>query len=359
MVRFQLQRFAGEKTERATPKRRSDARKEGNVPKSADLTSAVSLITVLVALKVFGPQVWQTWKNGMVSGFAHLSVDPLTPNKVMGILDGYLWLMVRTMAPLLGVVLIVGMMTAFAQVGPAFLPNLLLPKFSRINPLSGFKRLWSTKSLADLAKSTLKLLIIGGLTYIAAQGIAQKLPALMTTDVAAMVPVVGQVVFQLALEISVVFLGLAFVDFLFQRFEFEKSIRMSKEEIKQEHKNAEGDPLVKATIRQRGRALAMRRMMQEVPKADVIVTNPTHYSIALKYDSTQMVAPQVIAKGIDEVAFRIRQVAQEHNVPLVENRPLAQTLYKTVEIGKPVPADLFKAVAEVLAYVYRLKGGRP
>lgn len=359
MVRYQLQRFAGEKTERATPKRRSEAKQKGNIPKSSDLTSALTLVAVIVTLRLLGPQIWSSLGSAMQQGFMHLTTVPLTANQVIELFDGYLWLIVRMLTPLLGVALLVGLMVAFVQVGPMFLPNLLMPDFSRINLLSGFKRLWSMKSTVDMLKTVAKLLVVVGLAYIATQGIVQKLPGLMTTDVAAMVPLVGQVVYQLALEISVTFLALAFLDFLFQRFEYEKGIRMSKDEIKQESRNAEGDPQVKANIRQRGRALALRRMMQKVPTADVVITNPTHFSIALKYDAGKMVAPVVVAKGMDEVAWRIRKIATEHKVPLVENRPLAQTLYKSVEIGGPVPPELFQTVAEVLAYVYRLKGGRP
>jgi flagellar biosynthesis protein FlhB len=358
LIRYQLQRFAGEKTERATPKRRNEARKEGNIPKSPDLTSAVTLVTVLVALRLLGPGIWRSWTQTMTDGFNHITADPLTPNKLIALFDGYLWLSVRMMAPLLGVALLIGLMTAVAQVGPTFLPNLLLPDFKRINVISGFMRLWNLKSVVELFKSIVKLAVVGGLAYIAAQGIMKKLPALMTTDVSTMVPIMGQVVFQLALEISAAFLVLAFTDFLFKRYDFEKSIRMSKDEIKQENKNAEGDPRIKSNIRQRGRALAFRRMMQEVPKADVVVTNPTHFAIALKYDSNKMSAPIVVAKGADEVAWRIRQVARDSEVPLVENKPLAQTLYKSVEIGAGVPPELFQAVAEILAYVYRLKNDR-
>lgn len=358
MIRYDLQRFAGEKTERATPKRRQEARREGNIPKSPDLTSAVGLVAVLVALRAFGPQIWQSWISMLQDGFGQMSA-PLTQHSVMGLFGQYTWLCVRVLGPLLGVAMLIGGMTAFAQVGPNFVTKGLIPDFERINPFSGLKRLFTVRSLVDLLKSSLKLAVIGTLTYIAAHGIAQKLPALMTTNVSAMVPVVGQVVFQLALEVSVMFLVLAFLDFLFQRWEFERSIRMSKEEIKQEHKNAEGDPQIKSNIRQRGRALALRRMMQEVPKADVIVTNPTHFAVALQYDAARMAAPTVLAKGADDVARRIREVAQEHGIPLVENRPLAQTLYKTVELGAVVPAELFQAVAEVLAYVYGLKQRRP
>ncbi|GMA49021.1 hypothetical protein GCM10025857_03780 [Alicyclobacillus contaminans] len=217
--------------------------------------------------------------------------------------------------------------------------------------------MWSVQSLAEAVKSILKLLIVAAMAYLAAQNIIGHLADLMTTEIQGLPKVVGGMVAQLGLEISGAFVVLAALDYLFQRYEFERSIRMSREEIKEEMKRQEGDPQIKSQIRQRGRALALRRMMQEVPKADVVITNPTHFAVAIRYDAASMSAPKVVAKGQDELAWRIRKLAEQSGVPRVENRQLAQTLYRTVELDQLIPSELYQAVAEVLAYVYRLRQG--
>ena len=359
MLAFDLQRFAGEKTERATPQRRREARREGQVARSAELTSALTMLTGVILLRMTGPKFWDTWMNAMTKSFSSAgSVDLAKQGQVLGLMHQNLRLMLGLLGPLFGAVMVVGAATGFAQTGPMFLPNLLLPKFSRLNPIEGFKRIFSVRGLVEAGKSLLKLVIVGVVVYAATQGVIDKVVMLTQTQVQTLPAFVGQIVFKLAIEIGILFVLLAFLDYLFQRFEFEKSIRMSREEIKQEHRNQEGDPLIRSQLRQRGRALAMRRMMQDVPKADVVVTNPTHFAVALRYDASTMTAPQVIAKGQDEMARRIRETARQAGVPLMENKPLAQALYREVEIGTEVPAELFRAVAEVLAAVYRLRDGR-
>jgi len=355
MLTLQLQRFAGEKTERATPQRRREARREGKLPKSADLTASVVLVGALIALKLLGPLIWWGWYSWMTNDLSHLDRAPLTTLGVAALLNTQLWLFIRMVGPFVGVVLLLGVFTAFVQVGPMFLPKLLVPDFNRIQPLNGFKRFFAPKTFVEAGKSVAKLLIVGLLTYISVFGVGQKITAFSALDIQALPASVARIAFQLGLQIALFMLVLSALDFFFQRYDFEKSIRMSRQDIKEENKRQEGDPQVKARIRQRGRALAMRRMMQEVPRADVIITNPTHYAIALRYDGGKMAAPVVIAKGQDDMARRIRQVAADAGVPRVENKPLAQALYKAADIGTPVPADLYQAVAEVLAYVYRLK----
>jgi flagellar biosynthesis protein FlhB len=357
MLTLQLQRFAGEKTERATPQRRREVRREGRVPKSPDLTSAIGLVAALVSLKFFGPRIWNDWLVMMHTQLEQLNEPDFTEQTLVGIFRSTAWTFVQLLAPVVGVALIVGVGTALAQVGFVFVPKNLLPDWQRIQPFAGFKRIWSVHTLAEAVKSALKLVVVGTIAYLATHGISAHLGDLMGMDVASLPGTVGGMVFQLGLEISMAFVGLAVMDFMFQRFEFERSIRMSREEIKEEMKRQEGDPLIRSQIRQRGRALALRRMMQEVPKADVVITNPTHFSVAIRYEAGTMSAPVVVAKGQDEVAWRIRKIADQSGVPRVENRPLAQTLYRTVDVGQSIPTELYKAVAEVLAYVYRLKQG--
>lgn len=355
MQLFDLQRFAEEKTERATPQRRREAHQEGRFPRSQDLTASVALVGILMALKAFGPSIWTKWQDLMSYDLTHLNQQQLNPDNVRALFVTWVGAFTGLLAPLLVVALLLGSLTAFAQVGPVFLTKGLVPDLSRISLVNGFTRMFSLRSSVEAAKSTLKLVVVGSIVYLSIQSMVPKLQGLATAEIGALPTLVGQLAFQIAMEISVVMLILSIFDFAYQRFDFERSIRMSRQEIKDEHKQQEGDPQIKSKIRQRGRALAMRRMMQDVKKADVIVTNPTHFAVALQYDSTSMTAPVVVAKGQDEIARKIRETAEDALIPLVENKPLAQALYRTVEIGAIVPSDLYQAVAEVLAYVYRLK----
>ncbi|MDQ0190542.1 flagellar biosynthesis protein FlhB [Alicyclobacillus cycloheptanicus] len=359
MLPFELQRFAGEKTERATPRRRQELRKEGRVPRSAELTGAVAFLTVLVLLRMEGPTIWGEWLNVIEQGLSNAAgASPLTQADVRALLFTQVWTVVRLLLPLVGGALMVGLLAAFAQTGPIFTPNVLVPDLQRVQPLAGMARLWSARTLAEAVKSLLKLAIVSAVAYASVHQLESESVSLSTVPLEGMPALVGSLVFRLGIQIAVLMLLLAGVDFVYQRYEFERSIRMSREEIKEEAKSQEGDPQIRSKIRQRGRALAMRRMMQQVPTADVVVTNPTHFAVALKYVAKEMAAPIVLAKGQDELALRIRQAAEEANVPTVENRPLARALYETVDLGGAVPPSLFQAVAEVLAYVYRLKGIR-
>lgn len=356
MVRLQLQRFAGEKTERATPQRRREARREGQVARSVELTSAATLLTGVMILRITASRVWGGWLNFMRQSFSDASMQTSwTQGAVAELVHQTTMLFLELVGPLLGIVMIIGAVVGFAQVGPMFLPNLLIPKFQRINPGEGLKRLWSRRTLVEALKAVLKLVIIGGLAYHTALGIVPKVITLTGSDISTLPAIIGQLMYRIVIQIVILFVALAFLDYLFQRFEYERSIKMSREEIKQEYKQQEGDPLIRGQLRQRGRRIAMQRMMQEVPKADVVITNPTHLSVALRYDSTRMNAPEVVAKGQDEVALRIREVGRDADVPVIENRTLARELYRDVEIGGAVPEELFRAVAEVLAAVYRLR----
>lgn len=355
MLVLDLQRFAGEKTERATPKRRGDARKEGNIPKSPELTSALAFVAAVVAIRLFGPNIWHVWESQFTSGLTRAATESLTQKSVSNLGANVLLDFVKLVLPIVGIAGAVGILVAYAQVGQVFLPNMLIPKFSKILPTEGFKRLFSARALAEAAKSLLKLSIVGGIAYASVGGVIRQVALATDFSILALPGLLGTIAFRLAIEIAGLMVALAGADAVWQRFEYERGLRMSKQDIKDEHKQEEGDPKIKSNIRKRGYALAFRRMMQAVPEADVVITNPTHFAIALQYVSGKMVAPVVVAKGQDELARRIKQVATEAAVPLVENRPLAHALYENVEIGQPVPKDLYAAVAEVLAHVYRLK----
>jgi flagellar biosynthetic protein FlhB len=239
-----------------------------------------------------------------------------------------------------------------AQVGFLWTTQPLVPDLGRFNPAAGLSRLFGPRGLVEAVKALLKVLVVGWVVYTAVRARLPDLVALGTLPTPHLLTLLGTLLYTLALRVSLVFLVIALLDYAYQRWDYEKSLKMSKEEIKQEHKQSEGDPLIKGAIRQRQRDAARKRMMQDVPKADVVITNPTHVAIALAYDVGAMRAPQVLAKGQDELAARIRELAAEHDIPFVENPPLARTLYKQVEIGQEIPAALYAAVAEVLAYVY-------
>ncbi len=356
--RFDLQFFAQDpdKTEEATPRRKQEARKKGQVPKSNELNSIVVLLALFIILNFFGK-----WFYGEFARYVEQYLSPaelnteLSDGNLGNLLFRHCMTFLRLFLPLGLGALIIGLVINFLQVGPMFSMEPLKPKFSKLNPISGLKRLFSAHSFVELAKSLIKLLIV---VYFAYSTIRDHL--FLFLDMIRQTPfdvamALWRIIYQVAIKICLFLLALAIFDYLYQRWEFRKSLRMTKREVKDEFKQTEGNPQIKNKIRQRQRQIAMRRMMQDVPKADVVITNPTHLAIALRYDSSKMSAPVVVAKGEGFIAQKIKEIATANDVVLVENRPLAQTLYKTVDIGEAIPANLFQAVAEVLAYVYRLK----
>ncbi|QQE80820.1 flagellar biosynthesis protein FlhB [Alicyclobacillus sp. SO9] len=360
MLELQLQRFAGEKTERATPQRRQEARREGQVARSSELTSALSLFALIAGLRVFGGHIWSGWVSVMKTDLGNAQRPDFTQIQLVGLVDGQIITFLKLLLPLLALAVFVGGIASFAQVGVLFVPKHVMPDLKRIDPISGFKRMFSLRSTVEAIKSILKLAVVGLVAYSVVRGAVGTIEQMYEVSITAYPRLVGDLIFRMAIEIAALMLVLGALDFFYQRYDFEKSIRMSKDDIKDEHKREEGDDQIKGRIRQRGRALATQRMMQEVEKADVVVTNPTHYAVAMVYDTSRALAPLVVAKGQDDMARRIRERAKEAKVALVENKPLAQALYRLVDIGDVIPEDLFQAVAEVLAYVYRLnnKAGR-
>jgi len=354
--RLDLQLFSQEKTEKATPKKRGDARQKGQVAKSAELPGAFTLLLVFASFLFLGDM----YKERVTRLFRDLFESWLT----MDLTAGNVQVLFRTLmldtilmvAPVFAIAIIVGIIGNYVQVGVLFTGQPIVPKFSKLNPISGFKQLLSMRSLVEFVKNVLKLLIIGFLVYTSIIGEKDTILSLAGAELQDSFNFAVTLTISLGIKIGAVLIVLAVFDYLYQKYEYEKSLRMSKQDIKDEHKNAEGDPLIKGKIKERQRRMALQRMMQEVPKADVIITNPTHYAVALQYDAKRMEAPVVLAKGVDHVALRIREVAKEHDITTMENRPLARALYDRTEIGDSIPADLFQAVAEVLAYIYKLKG---
>lgn len=351
-----LQMFAGEKTESATPKKRQDARQKGQVAKSQEVIAAFILLFTFLCLGVYGVTMHSRLEQLMAVMLEQDLSMVVTMDNVRVlfkrlILQG-LWLV----TPILLVTIVIAVAGNYFQVGFMFTGDPLKMKFSKINPLEGAKRLFGLRAFVDFLKTMLKMIVVGIVIYATLWGEKAKLIELSRVPIASSYAYVATLVFSLGVKIGVTLVIIGLLDYFYQKYEHEKSLKMSKQDIKDEHKNSEGNPLIKGKIREKQRRMALQRMMQEVPKADVVITNPTHFAVALKYEMGQMEAPTVIAKGTDYIALKIREVAKSNNIITMENKPLARALYSQVEIGQTIPADLFQAVAEVLAYVYKVKG---
>jgi len=344
-----------ERTEQATPRRREEARKKGQVARSQEVASVAILLACLIYFYFDSGRLVRKMM-GMVSNFLKESGTLLISNNNIQSLAVY-WLFefFILIAPLLLTVLIAGLFANFIQVGFVISAEALEPKFSKIDPIKGFQKLFSLKSFAELAKNILKLFIVGYVAYVTVASEIGNLPSLMDQSVGEILVYMGQISFTIILRTSWVLIVLAILDYVYQRWEYEKGLKMSRQEIKDEYRQTDGDPLIKARIRRIQREMARKRMMAQVPKADVVITNPDHIAVALQYDQLKMFAPVVVAKGTGFVAEKIREIARESKVSVIENKPLARVLYKMVKVNEVIPENLYKAVAEVLAYVYGLK----
>ncbi len=348
-----------EKSFPATPKRREEARKRGQVARSAELGAAATLLAVVAALHALLPSdAGLSFLRDLQSSFQFnphdtaFTFETVHQQQIRGLVWGG-----KILLPVGLLALALALISGIGQVGFAVTPEALHPKWERLNPASGFKRLVSVRGSVEALKGVLKMGLVGGICYTALRNAVQsgELLALMREPLPQTVAVVGGLLWTIGLRVSAVLMILAVADYAYQKYDFEKSLKMSLSEIKQEHKQSDGDPLIKAKIKRLQREMSKKRMMADVPKADVVITNPTHFAVALRYERGSF-APKVVAKGQDEMAARIREVAREHKVPLVENKPLARSLYATVEIGRDIPPDLFEAVAQVLAFVYKTHG---
>lgn len=356
--RLDLQLFAGEKTEKATPKKRQESRKKGQVASSVEIPGSLIMLGSLTCLLMLG----SFFQKKLVFMFTDVLKNRLgmevTTQNVIGLFGNYSLQLLIFLAPLFIVVLVIIFAANYAQIGWLFTTEALTPKFNKLNPLSGAKQIFSMRSVVEFAKSALKLITVGIVVYIVLWSKRDRFLDLSHVPVDQLFAFTASLTLELGMIVSAILLILAIGDYMYQKFEYEKSLRMSKQDIKDEYKNSEGDPLIKGKIRERQRRMALMRMMQEVPKADVVITNPTHFAVALRYDGAKMEAPTVLAKGQDYLALRIREIAKKNDIVLMENKPLARALYERTEVGDSIPGDLFQAVAEVLAYVYRLKGRR-
>ncbi len=345
-----------EKTEEATQKRIDDAREEGNVPRSVELGSMMVLLTGVLGLYFFGGSIWKDMSEASYYLFNNAVDMTIDVNNFSAYARVAVWLMVKLLAPLFTVLMIVGVLTGVAQSGPNLSWKAIQPKASKMNPLKGLKRTFaSTRALMEMVKSILKVAMVGFLSWWTISSMFGDYVMLLDKEVGQFFIYLMQQIFKLSLRIALLLLLLAVLDYIWQRYKHFKDLRMSRQEVKEERKQQEGDPMVKSKIRSIQMEAARKRMMADVQEADVVVTNPTQLAVAIKYDPDTMVAPLVLAKGARKVAEKIKEIARKNDIPIVENKPLAQLMFKVCKVGAEVPSHMFKAVAEVLAYVYRLK----
>jgi flagellar biosynthetic protein FlhB len=344
-----------ERTEEATSRRREESREKGQVARSQELVS-VGLLAACLIYFYFGTSGFlRDLMEMMSSGFRAAGRTDLTPDSMSNFIIANIYKGFTIIFPLMLTVVVSALLVNVMQVGFLFSSESITPQISKIDPIKGLQRLFSIRSVAELIKSIFKICIVGIVAYFVIKGEIPNMLKLMDQNVWGMMTYFGHICFKILLATTVVLIVLAILDYIYQRWEYEKSLRMTKQEIKDEYKNTEGDPLIKARIRRIQREAAHKRMMAQVPKADVIITNPTHLAVAIKYDPDNMQAPQVVAKGANIIAEKIKQLAEENDVPIVENKPLAQVLYKMVDVDDLIPEDLYRAVAEVLAFVYDQK----
>ncbi|MFH1862302.1 MAG: flagellar biosynthesis protein FlhB [bacterium] len=348
-----------EKTEQPSPKRKEEARKKGNVAKSYELNSALVLLTALSALAIFGGYLLTHLQASQRFLLGNLCNIELTPDLLPGYFSAGLRFLLVLLLPILLPILLVGVAVNLIQSGFLLSPEAIKPNLGKINPLQGIKKLKSRRSLIELIKGLIKILIVGWVGYITVAGLSEEMLPLMDQSVAAIFLWVGRAVLLVGFRIAAALLVLALLDFIYQRWEHLQQMKMTKEEVKEEYRQLEGDPKIKSKIRSIQLQTALQRMMKQVPTADVVITNPTEYAVALSYVPEKMSAPILVAKGKRLIAQRIREIALEHDIPIVENPPLAQGLYKSTKVGEPIPGKFYQAVAEILAYVYRLRNVTP
>lgn len=364
LISYNLQFFAkegpgGEKTEEATPKKLQDARKDGQAAKSQELTMGATLLGLFLILKIFLGFI----SNSLVESFFYVygsistyTETEFTPMIASAYFNETLLRIMKVCLPVFAVSFFVAFLVNLFQVKWQISGKPLQPKLEKFNPIKGFKRMFSFDRVVDLIKSTAKVIVILILSYQTLMDEIDKINLLYEITLEAAVALIGDIVVNLGLEISIVFLIIGLADYIYQKFKFKKDMRMTKQEIKDEYKQTEGDPHIKGKIRQKMREVSQRRMMQKIPEADVVITNPTHLACVLKYDKEVSGAPVLVAKGADFLATKIKELAKMHNIPIIENKPFARMLYTNVDLDTEIPQELYQMAAEVLAYVYDIQG---
>ncbi len=345
----------GERTEDPTAKRREDFRQKGQVAQSKEVTTAALFTLVLLFWFFYMPYFWDGLTTLVSSIWRSIWEFQGTPSEIMGLFIHIIKEIVLLLTPLFLLVLIIGFFSSFFQFGWLLTAKPLIPDFSKLDPIKGMGRIFSKRSLVESVKSIAKVTLIGWIAFSTVLTKFNEALTLVDTSAYATMIFLADTASLILAKVCALLIFLAFIDFLYVRWEMEEKLKMTKQEQKEEFKESEGDPHIKAQIRALQQQMARKRMMAEVPKADAVITNPTHYAVAIKYDPAKMAAPVVIAKGADFVAMRIREIARENKIPLVENPPVARLLHK-LDLGAAIPEEMFKAVAEILAHIYSLKG---
>ena len=369
VLEYNLQWFAkdgdgGEKTEPATAKKLDDARNEGQVAKSQELNHALGLVSLFVILKLFisfiGERLMGSFQliYNKIPDIIDESVGGMSVYMANMVINNVLGTILLTLAPFLLIGFAIAVFSNIIQIKWKVTTKPMMPKFSKLNPISGFKRIISKDSLFELLKSIVKIVVIIYVAYTSIKDHQNDLFLIYDIPLLQVVLLVGTIVIDTGLKIAMVYIFIGIADVVYQRHKFKEDMKMTKQEVKDEFKNTEGNPEIKGRQRSRMREASQRRMMQSLPSADVVITNPTHYAVAIKYDSKQNSAPVVVEKGENFLAQRIKEVAKENHIEIVENKPLARMLYANVDVGQEVPPELYQAVAEVLAFVYSLRENR-
>ncbi|WP_044934146.1 flagellar biosynthesis protein FlhB [Pseudobutyrivibrio sp. LB2011] len=363
LIPYNLQFFApdgegGEKTEQPTSKKLSDARKEGKVAKSKEIVNGIALLGFFLGLRLFlgfaGTRIEDifAWIYAIIPDIVAMNGDGMTIGTISGIFRILVAKTFIVLLPFLAIGFVTGFVANLVQVGwkPTMKP--LEPKLNKFNPVSGFKRIFSKQSIVNLLMALAKIFLIVYIAYTSIKDQANNLFILYDVALKQALSLIFQIIVDTGMKISIVYIVLGFADYAYQRWKFNDDMKMTKQEVKDEYKNSEGDPQIKGQQRRRMMESSQRRMMQNVPQADVVITNPTHLAVAILYDNEKDEAPKVVAKGEDYLAKRIKEVAAENDVPIMENKPLARALYATVDVDEVIPPELYQAVAEILAIVY-------
>ena len=344
------------KTEKPTPRKMRKAREKGQIARSRDISMAATLLATLIILYFFGTNIVEKLEMEIHTGIRTIYTEELTLTAVTALFRGVAFRMGVVILPLFFAIVAVSVASNAAQGGLVLFPKeALKPKFNKLNPATGIKRVFSKNGLVNLAKSLIMMVAIGFISWQVINENMYLYPRMVLMDVRQIFHWTTEICFTILIRASLLLIALAIADYIFQRYQFREQLKMSKQEVRDEYKEMEGDPITKRRIRRVQLEAARKRMMNDVPNADVVITNPTHYAVALSYKMESMEAPKVIAKGSNLVAQKIKELALEHDIPIVENRPLAQTLYKTVKIGNYIPVDLYKTVAEILAYIFKAR----
>jgi flagellar biosynthetic protein FlhB len=349
----------GNKTEEPSQKRLDDAREKGQIASSREINHWFMFLASTLAIFLFGPAAFRDFFVMLQAFFEAPHAFQLDTNAVIDLLSTLLLKMALALWPIIALLMAGAFAAGYLQAGPLMATDQIMPKWEKISPLAGVKRLFSSRSLVEFAKGLLKIGIVGGISWYVVRDEFDRLERFTGYDMAQLLAVLNELSLRLMGAVLAIMTVIAALDFAYQKFQLMKSLRMSREDMREEYKQQEGDPMVKGRLKQIRLERARRRMMAEVPKADVVITNPTHFAVALRYDQNAMGAPRVVAKGVDLVARRIREIAEESKVPIVENPPLARALYAAVELDQEIPPEHYKAVAKVISYVMAMRGRRP